>query len=149
MGAYRNYYNSLTAFCNRFAQEQTNFGRPLTVVNFDAYADIESLPDGDLTGLSNFSLTVDEEMYLIEALIGVSTDTDSNNMRLGEIVDRLFDKLHPLTRIPYMDAVSGAPLGHMVILDGTMVMPVAGTDTRPGTFIQVSLRSDRSPSPAG
>lgn len=149
LAAYRNYMASLLRFCERFARDRNNFGHNLVAMNFDAHHDVDKLPLNDLVGLSNFSLQADEGAFLVECMVGITTYNDENGFRLMELVDAMFQQLLPTQRIPVVDALSGAPLSHMVILGGTTAMPVTGNDTRPAVFIQISALSDAPPSLRG
>lgn len=133
--ALENHHSSLLRFCNAFAIEMKNQHQNLTVVDYEAHADVETLPKSDLIGVANFAIQQDEQMYHIEAMIGITTYDDHNLFRLKQLTSRLFDYLAPTNMIELVDADTAEPIGQMTIKNGTRAMPVAGSAQRPMRFI--------------
>lgn len=144
MSDYRNFKSSLLRFCSQFADDRNSFGCNLSVVNFDAFAQIEDLPAGDLIGLGSYELTIREGFHEVEFMIGVSTQEDTNNFRLTEFIDLLLGKLEPEQIIQVVGATDGVPLGIMTLSEGTKAMAVSGSHLRPGVFIHCRALSRRS-----
>lgn len=133
--ALENHHSSLLRFCNAFVLEMQNQNQNLTVVDYEAHADVETLPKSDLIGVANFAIEQDEHLYNIEAMIGITTYDDHNLFRLKKMTSILFERLAPTNIIEVVDADTAEPIGLMTIKKGTRAMPVAGSAQRPMRFI--------------
>ncbi|WP_419902483.1 hypothetical protein [Kiloniella sp.] len=138
-------HTSILAFCNQFAeQSQTNnMSDTLTITDFDAHADIQRLPtDEDLIGPLEFSMVMDEKLIEVTTNIAISTVEDTNITRLRALTNSLFQKLTPGQRIPLVDPTNRAPIGTLVTMNGTAILPISRTSTRPLQLISVQMGAD-------
>lgn len=140
---YKNFYASLLKFCQDFNDAMTAKGYKLAVVNFDAHADIDTLPSDDCVGIMNFALTVDDHFTTIRCLVGVVTNDDTNLFRLHDLSGELLDWLLPTRRIEIVDHEDGSHIGWMIIQNGTRALAVSG-EVRPTRFFIISLMSDQT-----
>lgn len=136
----RNLHASLLRFCADFAEQFPG----MTALNFDAHADESTIPANDVIGMSGLAFRVQEHMIHTTVMFGLSTVEDTNLFRLTAQMDALFELLLPTKRIRVYDADSGADVGWMVVEDGTSVMPVSGSTTRPLQYVLVSLSTSLS-----
>lgn len=135
---WRNFKASMFHFCKDMVTSLTADGivTSMQVFNFDAFADLESLPDADLIGVSSFELQNNLELHHMSCLIGVVTLNDTNLFRLDQVIGQLYWKLRPDTSLPVYDATTGAlTVGSIKIMEGTAVMPVEKTKIRPVQFV--------------
>lgn len=131
---------SVMRFCADFIDTHPE----LTFVNFDAHADDTTAPPGDLMGYSALSLNIDERVVDVQALFGISTQSDMNLFRLNKGMGELLELLKPTCRIKLFDADSGDSVGWMVIQNGTRLFPIGGTSVRPLQYIQISMLSSET-----
>ena len=134
---------SLLNFCKRFAENavlQSLTNQPLKPWDFDTVQSEDELPPGDLIGISNLSVTVDEHLLEIECMVGITTYSDTNGMRLKKLMGYLFEELKPTCVLHYLDAETGVRSNLLSVLNGTKLMPVTG-GLRPARFIIVRLKS--------
>lgn len=140
MADLEDFRSSMVRFCSNFASEMKAAGvADLQVVDFDAHADMDSLPSSDIIGPSGFSLTSDEGNHEIDCRFGISTFEDVNNFRLYRMLNRLYKLLEPDSMIPIYDAETGQQLGVAKLMNGTRLLGVAKTKLRPLAFIQTSM----------
>lgn len=117
--SYQHVQASLLRFLNTKAQ-----AAGVKALNLDAYADIESLPEGDCFGLTGLSMQQDDELEQLTAMLVVVTESDPNNMRLSERVSQLYDACKAEEQVELVSAETGEKLGRMVMVNGTNVFPV-------------------------
>lgn len=129
-------YKSILRLCDDFKEAQALEGRPLSVINFDAHADENTLPRSDVIGISGFSLETDV-FTTMTVMVGICTVDDTNLMRLMELIDALYDKLQPDTKHDVYNPNTGVVKGFMNVLDGIQLMPVSGSLARPLQYIAV------------
>lgn len=136
-------YGHVWASLVKFVQDFNTAQAPLmpSFVNWDAHAEINTLPAGDVVGIGNLGVsTVDKEFH-IEIGFGISTlpADDTNLFRMIGYVKRLFALLQPEMQIPLVHEDTGEQLGVMIIVGDSDVLPTAKTQTRPVQFIMISL----------
>lgn len=143
MNEYRDIEASILRFSSDLANELTQFGTSVEIVNLDAYANPAAWPEGDFIGPSEMKIDLsDGQIYVTFALV-VSTRDDVNLMRMSQIVNRVVNKLPVGARIPMLDAISGIPRGTLVRNDGMRVDSVVQTDSQPAKPIFITLVSDQ------
>lgn len=125
-------------------------GTAVTVVNFDSYTDMNTLPDGDVIGLAEFSLisSGDEVLDTASAMFMVGTINDPNNMRLIQILNVLYNDAQPGKTLPYVAEADGADIGILVFRGETVVLPVEkGMSTKmlQGMNFEVAAINDSTP----
>lgn len=135
MSINRNLHASLLRFCADFAEKFPG----MTPINIDAHGDESTIPSTDIVGLSGLSYRFQEHFIKITVMFGLSTVSDTNLFRLTEQMDELVELLVPTRKIRAYDADSGEDIGWMIVEDGTSVMPVGGSETRPLQYVLVSL----------
>lgn len=128
---------SVLAFARAFG-----LSRSLVIFDFDAHATLEELPENDLIGIMEFSLGSDTGMLTTETMIVISTNDDLNLGRLRKFIGELFDQLQPGATFSVVDADSGIAIGNLKIMDGTQILPVARSRTRPFQAIAIRAGSD-------
>lgn len=145
MSVYLNSLHSMFAFCKTFSQDMISGGYSsnLEVFNFDAHADLTSLPTNDLVGLAEFGLVVQEKNFSIQTMVGISTLDDENLFRLERLVDQLVYRIQPETFVKYYDVTSGLVVGNLKVMPGLEVFPIVKTDIRPLKFVAVELGADQ------
>lgn len=138
----RDIHASILRFCAEFAE---GYSEPaMDAINIDAHSDETTIPNTDIVGMSGLSIDVDEHVVGIKVMIGLGTLDDTNLFRLMAQMDALFDKLLPTKNIKVYDADTGEEKGSMVILNGTRMLPVGGTEARPLQYVMVSLLTTRT-----
>ena len=63
--ALENHHSSLLRFCNAFALEMQNQNQNLTVVDYEAHADVETLPKSDHSCCLNHRLPHQNRLKLV------------------------------------------------------------------------------------
>lgn len=83
MVEYKDVYGTLLRFCSEIA-EHFNPEYPMKALCLDGVADLSKLPEGDLVGLSQWSLQEREDTagFYCHAFFGFRTVDDDNLMRL-------------------------------------------------------------------
>lgn len=138
MADYRNFHSSILKFCKDFGQ--TN---GLSIIDFEAHANINELPDAHLLGPGEFEITNDDGLYYITTTLGVSTFNDTNLGKLRSVIDRLFAEIKPGRTLDWYYADDASKGGKMTITSPVSVMPVVRqAQNRPLQFIGISLVTD-------
>lgn len=137
---YRDIQASMLRFIADFAEAHGTEANPLTPVNMDAHADESTVPEGDLVCLAALAANVNDKVVGGTLLVGISTQDDTNLMRLSMLIDQLFDSVLPEKRISIYDADSGEVKGWTIVQNGTHVLAVMGED-RPLQYIGLSFLS--------
>lgn len=132
----RDLYSSILRFCADFAEEHS-----IQVVNFDAYADDEGLPQDDVIGMSSLSWEVNDQLVQASVMIGICTKDDTNLFTLMDLIAHLYEKLLPTMKIRILNADSGEEGGWLIVENGTKAMPIGGSMARPMQYIMVGLAS--------
>lgn len=143
---YVNHQVSLYKYLNTFAAQMvtaTYLKSDYELFNFDAFADLDNIPDKDILGVSQFNIDSDSGLFIVSAMLGISTYDDINLARLDRMIGRLFEKLESGQLVPFVEESSGNQIGVMRVLNGTSVLPVVKTRTRPLKFVAVALSSDQ------
>lgn len=137
---YRDLHSSILSFTSALAsQAQTELADTFTSLDLDAYVDEQSLPTGHLIGQETLSSALDEGIASVSGVITVGTSSDTNNMLLVQAVSLVLDALRPAKRIPFLDAKTGMTIGHIDLMSGTIVLPVAKSSNA-RNFQSVSYR---------
>lgn len=105
-------------------------------IEWDAHANINDLPSADLIGPRAFSVTQEDNIYIIHCAIGIATFNEENLFRLRKASARIFDKVSKNRSISVYDVDTEIEYNQMVITDGTHLAPVARADVRALQFIQ-------------
>lgn len=118
---------SLLRFCGNFSTKlKVKTGQPFQAVFFDSYQDYEELPSGNLIGVAQYALDIDEHITTVSAVVGIATMDDTNDFLLGEAMGLLVQQLLPTKGIEVVDATTGSRLGDMRIQTGVRVLPAGG-----------------------
>lgn len=129
---------SIFKFMNDFCESESNF----TFVNFDAHANEQTAPPGDLAGPAGFAFDIDENLVEVQVLFGVATESDTNLFRLSAVMGRLVELVKPAKRIRVIDADDGTDLGWMVVTGKVKVLPVGGSQAKPLQYVMLKLTSN-------
>lgn len=130
---------SLKRFCVQFGMA---IEPPLVYEDFDAHADENTVPQGDLIGTSGLSLTSSAPFVDVDVMIGITTTNDTNLLRLRELVAMLFQRLQPTKTIEVLDYKTGEKKGSLIVQDGVRVLPVGGNHSRPLQYVMVGFKTD-------
>ena len=134
---YRDLQVSLMRFCNDL---KSNFGATIPeFINFDAAWDESQLPDSPVLGYMGLTFEVDDQFVEGSFQIGFTTKNDENLFLLSESINKILLRLLPTSKLKIYDATTGSEKGFMVVRNGTRVMPVAGSKTRPIQFVAVQF----------
>ncbi len=133
---YDDLHTSLLRFCQTFAESQD---QEMEFRNFDSSWSEDELPPLDVVGTLGLSFEFNDHLIDGSLQIGVTTLQDKNLFRLTSIVSKLLESLRPTNKLTIYSAETGAKIGLLVIRNGTRVMPVAGSKTRPVQFIAVNF----------
>lgn len=127
MNSVVNVHASLLAYLSMLkGQLETALNTTITVVNFDSYTDMKTLPEGDVIGLAEFSLSTsgDDPLDLCSGIFMAGTVNDPNNMRLIKMINVIYNDAGLTQTLPYYDESNGDDLGIMVFKGETQVLPV-------------------------
>ena len=141
MSYYNDFQASLFAFCKAVAAQYN-----MKVFKFDASTQIHEMPAEDVIGVAEFTIESDG-LDVGHAMIMVSTVDDKNLDRMDAVIGDLYQRLMPSKKIPFVLASNGQHRGLLTVMEGTKVLPVAKTSTRPLKAVAVRLGADRPQSP--
>lgn len=127
-------YSSILRFCSNFAA-----ANGCEFVNFDAHADEGTLAPVDYIGISSFSCASHGGLQTVQVLIGIALLNDENLFKTINLIGQIYEQLQPGKRIRVFDADTGNPKGWLTVEDGTRLMPVGGSVSRPLQYIMVSM----------
>lgn len=148
MNSLINSHTSLLAYLQSKAQQLgSELGTTFTVVNFDAYTDLGSLPEGDILGIGDFAFAdnSDEPLETLSVILMAGTVNDPNNMRLIKIVSSLYEDLRPEKTINYINESTGLKAGLMICYGETLVLPVEknlATKILQGVSLMAAVNTD-------
>ena len=129
---------SIMRFCNDFKLSMGTGIIP-EFVNFDSSWDDAELPNGHCIGYMGLTFGIDDQLVEGSVQIGYTTQNDTNLHDLSRAIDVLVKRLLPTNKLKIYDASTGAEKGYMVILNGTRVMAVAGSKSRPVQFVAIQF----------
>ncbi len=130
---------SIKRFCVDWGAAQSS---PLTYEDFDAHADDTSVPNVELIGTSGLAVATIHGFVDVDIMIGISTITDTNLLRLREMIARLYQRLQPLRTIDVLDFQTGIKKGNLIVRDGVRVLPVGGEDSRVVQYVMIGFKTD-------
>lgn len=115
-------------------------------IDFDAIADIGSLPESDLVGLRSFSLNSGSDYKPVVTASGmmiVMTYNDAGNTRLIDRLNTMFNQMKPEKIIPLYDYKTSEVIGEMKFFGVTRLMPLERNGNRAiqGITFQAGLQS--------
>jgi hypothetical protein len=143
---YENIWGSIVAFSNDIIDDRRAKypGVDIEYVDWEAHANIQELPEGDLIGTTAITFTEDQpELFNGSFTIGVSTYADDSNLfRLRNYVGEVFNRLRPGMKVPFYDHETLEQKGWFHIVDGTIVLPMTRADARPLQFVQCQFVFD-------
>lgn len=140
MAEYSDFKRSILSYLNNMLSRKAinNF----QVFDFDAHAVTKELPESDLVGIGEYSLTNSTDMHHITCMIMVCTMSDDTGLdRLSPVVDALYNELKPGTSgeiLPVLDK-NGIKRGYLTVMDDVMVTAVGATKTRPIQALALSF----------
>lgn len=137
-GMYLDIKTSLLAFCKR-SKHQLSMSS-VEIFDFDTHAVENKLPDRDIIGIGDYSLTDNDETHHGTCSIAVCTlSDDSLCERLSGIIDYLYSNLKPGTQVPVVKKDSGEQVGYLTILTPMTALPISDTQTRPVQEILINF----------
>lgn len=142
MNYVKNAHLSLLAFTHKLAQIWAD----TESLDFDAVADVTTLPNKDLIGLRSFALASGHDtnpIPITSGMIILMTYNDASNMRLMDRLNRVFNDLLPEQIIPLYDAQTETVIGEMKLLGVTRLMPLERNGNRAiqGITFQAGLQA--------
>lgn len=127
MAELRNAHGSLLSFVSSIGDHFNIEG-----FNLDAISDEVDLPDADFVGLQNFALASANDYQpfaLVSGMITVGSYNDTNNMRLIELLDYIYEELQPERLLPFFSMTTGEEIGGMKLFGTTRVLPIQRSNT--------------------
>jgi len=135
---YSNLWGSVTKMSlNLISQITTSGVASPQFLDWDAHANIHELPNVDLVGPTAFGFIEDDKVISVNFSLGFSTYNDLNLFRLRAIGNVLFEALRPGSRFIYYNATAAVAVSYLVVTNGTTLLPVTRSETRPFQFVQV------------
>lgn len=129
---------SLLKRCKEVAIEASLSG--FDIFNFDAHSVINDLPDKDLIGISELSITDHGGTLFVKSMIVISTKNDDNGIkRCRNAANLLFEAFMSDIQFKAVSATTGNDFGVLTIRPGTTLLPVGSTKSRPLQIIAVEL----------
>lgn len=145
---YQNFQASLFRYCKEFADEMKDKGdADLQVFKFDAHADLNKVPEQDVIGLMEYAIETDDGTHVVTTMIALSTINDTNILRLDRLISTLYDRLQVGATIYVYDFETNVKVGMLKVMNGTAILPVLNTETRPVKAVAVLLGSGSSRAP--
>ncbi len=135
-----NLQSSILKFVKTFIDTQPGF----QFVNFDAHANDSEAPPGNLIGPIGFSFDVEEGFITVTIGFGVSTESDTNLMKLSNTMGQLVELVKPTKRLRIVDSESGQDLGWMIVTGKVRVSPVGGTQAKPVQYVMLTLTTSET-----
>lgn len=135
---------SLVSFCQSQIAELKLAGvsADLQYYDFDSFSGVTVIPNKDLIGLQGFSLDIEKQLVVVEVIFNVSTrDDDTYLTRHRKLLGHMLRVSLPGTQIPHVDALTGAPLGTLVIGANVSLFPIQRVLNRSSQGVGVELRS--------
>lgn len=111
------------------------------IINLDAYGDGNDLPVGNLLGISNYSMDINDHLVVVTVMFVVITQGDLNNMILDKATGKLLNYLLPTKKIPVVREADGEEIGTMAVGKEVRVLPMSGDQNRNFKMIAVELHS--------
>lgn len=136
---HENYYNNICLSIVKFARDfQAAKFSASTYVDWDAHAEVNELPTGDLIGPAGIGLSTEQVNFdYVVFAFGISTIDDPNLFRLRKTMSQLHAKLRPMTKIPIYDADTAQVISWMVVKTPLSISPVSKAELRAVQFINV------------
>jgi len=137
---------SMKRYVTKFIEDHSVDFPNLQYFNFEAAGDNPDLPAPDLMGIAAYSIAAAEQMLGVELVLAVSTNVDTDLIRLTQITHRIFEDFIPGSSIPVLDAATGEELGFLIATDGTRLMAsgnVKANSPRPIRMVTINLLTDQ------
>lgn len=147
MSNHRDFRASIISFCQGAIDDmktQSLIQPTAQYYDFDAMAELADVPKTDVLGMMNFHWHNDGSFYNVGFSLGVSTWGDKGLIRHNDILDYFEPLLRAKCQLPLLDAKSGTREGWLVITNGTSLMPMAKTITRPVQFLLIGAAASRT-----
>lgn len=132
MASYLNIQASVLRLCSDSALIlKTLVGSEFKPLNLDAYSNEDALPKTDLIGVEQLSVRSSTDggpLDSLSASITIGTVNDTNNMRLSQAVDYIYESLLPTKGFRLYDAEQGIRLGDIICTGQTSILPVQDGD---------------------
>lgn len=147
MSLYRDRFLSLVKFCKATSAECAS---ALSIqapefVNFDAHANLDTLPQRDILGITGYSIHMDDKFPTIFVGFALSTYQDKDMLRHMAIMDILFSRLEVNSTIStYRTEHPTQVDGYMIVANGPLLEPVELMDIRTLQVLNVRLLNDAS-----
>lgn len=142
MNLYPSLWGSITALTNEIITEMAAAHPEATIqfVDWEAHANIEELPDVDLIGPTALTfMEITPEMWDVNFSIAASTyKSDENLFRMRHYMSHVFERLRPTRQVQIYDDLTAERFGYLVVTDGTGLMPMTRSTTRPWQYVQVN-----------
>ena len=145
-----NLYSSLILVAQTVRQEVITQGVSPNIefMNIDAHSTLPEWPDVDVMGIGAVSVEVADVANLSgSCAFFCSTVNDPNLFRHMEIMNRMFDRLIPMTNHPMVHSVTGHHIGSLTVEGGTQLMRMERTESRPIQYILASFQTTLTYSP--
>lgn len=141
MTLFENIKASLFRFCSDFADTNAT-EQPITLYNFDAFTEENTLPMTDLIGPYRTSVDINGGLVTVTTMLGIATLEDQNLFRLDRLAGMLLQVCSPSGVIPLIDGDSGQQIGHLNITNDVSLSPSLRAKERPLKLLHLTLKSD-------
>jgi hypothetical protein len=120
---------------DQIAAINTALGTSLTYTDFDAHGDLAKAPAADVVGLHAFEMADQDQFQVTTFGIMVSAYDDPNLLTQNKYMNWFYNRMRIRNLIPLLDPVSGAVIGNIIMMLGTVTFPVERADTRAASYI--------------
>ncbi|MGH6957628.1 MAG: hypothetical protein ACREEW_13265 [Caulobacteraceae bacterium] len=136
------YTNIISSILKQINDFRTENMAGSTYFDWDAHAQADELPEGDLIGPAGCGMTHEESGIHVVFGIGVATGGDPNLFRMRALMSKLYGLFKPQTSIPILDADTGDVLSWMVIRTPVSILPAAKAQIRSVQFFNATALID-------
>lgn len=136
---YKNIISSLLKFITDF--QAANLPAS-TFFNWDAHAQADLMPEGDLIGPAGCGMAHEERGIHVVFSFGVSTSNDINLFRMVDVMSQLYGALKPQTTLPVYDTDTQEVVSWMVVRTPVSLMPATKAQIRSVQFINATALID-------
>ena len=116
---------SIIGFVDSIIDEATSSGVTCQFINYDAHANIETLPNANLIGPAEFSFeNMGQSVFNLTCAVGFSMVDDPEQFNHRLVSGIISKKLEPETTIPILKASTGMAIGFLTLEAPTSLLPM-------------------------
>jgi len=135
--------SSLLKYCKDVIARYPSIMPGWTVFDFDSHASVNEMPNTDVLGIMEYSVSNHDNHYYVTCMITVCTKSDDAQLkRLHPAMNALFGELKPgWGGIQVVNSNTGDAVGNLKVMENVTALPVGRADNRPIQMIAVELGS--------